>query len=276
MGLSVYNNVEAMNAHRVLSNTNSQLSKSMERLSSGLRINRAADDAAGLAVSEGMRSQIRGMNVASRNAQDGVSMVQVADGALGNVGDMLQRVRDLAVQASNGTLTDAQRTNLDTEVQQIMTEIGKTGTDTEFNGLKILAGSVATAGTAVTLQVGANASKNIAFTIGTVSTSDLGISGIAVSSAASATAAIASLDAAISSVTTSRANLGAIQNRLEHTINRLGMTSENLQAAESRIRDADMASEMITFTKNQILQQSGTAMLSQANSAPQSVLSLLR
>jgi flagellin len=276
MGLSVYNNVEAQNAHRLLSNTGTQLNKSMERLSSGLRINRAADDAAGLAVSEGMRSQIRGMNVASRNAQDGVSMVQVADGALGNVGDMLQRVRDLAVQASNGTLTDAQRANLDTKVQQVLTEIGKTGTDTEFNGLKILAGSVATAASAVTLQVGANASQNIAFTIGTVSTSDLGISGIAVSTAASATAAIASLDAAISTVTTSRANLGAIQNRLEHTINRLGMTSENLQAAESRIRDADMASEMIDFTKNQILQQSGMAMLAQANQSPQSVLSLLR
>jgi flagellin len=276
MGLSVYNNVEAQNAHRLLANTGSALNKSMERLSSGLRINRAADDAAGLAVSEGMRSQIRGMNVASRNAQDGVSMVQVADGALGNVGDMLQRVRDLAVQASNGTLTDAQRKNLDTEVQQVLTEIGKTGTDTEFNGLKILAGSVATAASAVTLQVGANASQNIAFTIGTVSTSDLGISGIAVSTAASATAAIASLDAAISTVTTSRANLGAIQNRLEHTINRLGMTSENLQAAESRIRDADMASEMIDFTKHQILQQSGMAMLAQANQSPQSVLSLLR
>jgi len=276
MGLSVYNNVEAQNAHRLLSNTGANLNKSMERLSSGLRINRAADDAAGLAVSEGMRSQIRGMNVASRNAQDGVSMVQVADGALGNVGDMLQRVRDLAVQASNGTLTDAQRKNLDTEVQQVLTEIGKTGTDTEFNGLKILAGSVATAASAVTLQVGANASQNIAFTIGTVSTSDLGISGIAVSTAASATAAIASLDAAISTVTTSRANLGAIQNRLEHTINRLGMTSENLQAAESRIRDADMASEMIDFTKHQILQQSGMAMLAQANQSPQSVLSLLR
>jgi flagellin len=276
MGLSVYNNVEAMNAHRLLSNTNAQLSKSMERLSSGLRINRAADDAAGLAVSEGMRSQIRGMNVASRNAQDGVSMVQVADGALSNVGDMLQRVRDLAVQASNGTLTDQQRGNLDTEVQQVLTEIGKTGTDTEFNGLKILAGSVATAASAVTLQVGANASQSIAFTIATVSASDLGISGIAVSTAASASAAIASLDAAINTVTTNRANRGAIQNRLESTINRLGMTSENVQAAESRIRDADMASEMIDFTKNQILQQSGTAMLAQANQAPSSILSLLR
>ena len=276
MGLSVYNNVEASNAHRLLSNTNSAVSKSIERLSSGLRINRGADDAAGLAVSESMRSQIRGMNVAQRNAQDGVSMVQVADGALGTVGDMLQRVRDLAVQASNGTLTDAQRKNLDIEVQQILSEVGKTGTDTEFNGVKILAGSVATAASAVTLQVGANASQNIAFTIGTVSASDLGISGIAVSSAASASAAIASLDAAINTVTTARANLGAIQNRLESTINRLGVTAENVQAAESRIRDADMAQEMIQFTKNQILQQSGTAMLAQANQAPQSILSLLR
>ena len=276
MGLSVYNNVEASNAHRLLTNTNSAVSKSIERLSSGLRINRGADDAAGLAVSESMRSQIRGMNVAQRNAQDGVSMVQVADGALGTVGDMLQRVRDLAVQASNGTLTDAQRKNLDIEVQQILSEVGKTGTDTEFNGVKILAGSVATAASAVTLQVGANASQNIAFTIGTVSASDLGISGIAVSSAASASAAIASLDAAINTVTTARANLGAIQNRLESTINRLGVTAENVQAAESRIRDADMAQEMIQFTKNQILQQSGTAMLAQANQAPQSILSLLR
>ncbi len=162
------------------------ISRSIERLSSGLRINRGADDAAGLAVSESMRSQIRGMNVASRNAQDGVSMVQVADGALGTVGDMLQRVRDLAVQASNGTLTDAQRSNLDVEVQQILAEVGKTGTDTEFNGLKILAGSVATAASAVTLQVGANASQSIAFTIGTVSESDLGISGIARDPAAAA------------------------------------------------------------------------------------------
>jgi len=276
MGLRIYNNVEAANAHRNLSATNMSVSKAMERLSSGLRINRAADDAAGLAVSEVMRSQIRGMNVASRNAEDGISLVQVADGALGTAGDMLQRVRDLAVQASNGTLTDAQRLNLDKEVQNVLSEIGKVGTDTEFNGIKILAGSVSTAGTAVTLQVGAKGSQTIAFTIGTVSATDLGISGLAVSTQASASAAIASIDAAISSLATSRANMGAIQNRLEQTINRLGVTTENLQAAESRIRDADMASEMIEFTKHQILQQSGTAMLAQANSAPQSVLSLLR
>ncbi len=276
MGLRIFNNVEAANAHRVLNNTNNALSKSMERLSSGLRINRAADDAAGLAVSEVMRSQIRGMGVASRNAQDGVSLVQVADGALGNVGDMLQRVRDLAVQASNGTLTDSQRGNLDAEVQQILTEINKTGTDTEFNGISILSGSVAVAASAVTLQVGANGGQEIAFTIGTVSTADLGIGAIAVSTAAAAVAAISLIDDAIGDVTTGRASLGAVQNRLEQTIGRLALTSENLQAAESRIRDADMAAEMIEMTRNQILQQSGTAMLSQANAAPQSVLSLLK
>jgi flagellin len=276
MGLTIYNNVSAMNAHRVLSGTQGDMSRAMERLSSGLRINRAADDAAGLAVSENMRSQVRGQQVASRNALDGVSLVQVADGALGNVGDMLQRVRDLAVQASNGTLTDSQRANLDAEVQQVLTEINAVGTNTDFNGIKILSGSASTAASAVTLQVGAAAGQSIAFTIGTVSTQQLGVSGIAVSTAASASAAIASIDAAISTVTTNRANLGAIQNRLEQTINRLGLMAENLQAAESRIRDADMAKEMIGFTKNQILQQSGMSMLSQANQAPQSVLSLLR
>lgn len=276
MGLRIYNNVEAQNAHRNLTGTNQMVGKAMERLSSGLRINRAADDAAGLAVSEIMRANIRGMNVAARNAEDGISMVQVADATIGTAQDMLQRVRDLAVQAANGTLTDAQRLNLDKEVQQVLTEIGKVGTDTEFNGVKILAGSVATAATAVTLQVGAKASQSIGFTIGTVSTTDLGIAGLAVSTQASASAAIASIDAAINTLSTQRANMGAIQNRLEQTINRLGVTSENLQAAESRIRDADMAQEMISFTKYQILQQSGTAMLSQANSAPQNVLQLLR
>ncbi len=275
MGLRIMNNVEALNAHRTLQMTNLQIGKSIERLSSGLRINRAADDAAGLAVSEIMRSQIRGMNVASRNAQDGVSMVQVADGAISAVTDMLQRMRDLAVQAANGTFSDQQRANLDAEVQQVVQELNRVGTDTEFNGIKILAGSIATAASAVTLQVGANGGQSIAFTISTVSASDLGVSGIAVSTAASASAAIASLDAAINNLTTNRATLGAIQNRLEQTINRLGLTAENLQAAESRIRDADMAKEMIDFTKAQILQQSGTAMLSQANLAPQSVLSLL-
>jgi len=276
MGLRIYNNVEAQNAHRQLQTTNSKLSDTMERLSSGLRINRAADDAAGLAVSEEMRTQIRGMKVASRNALDGVSLVQVADGALSGVNDMLQRIRDLAVQAANGTLTDLQRNNLDQEVQSIVAEMARVASDTEFNGVKILSGSVATAASAITLQVGANGSQVIAFTVATMTASDLGISGLAVSTAASATAAIASIDAAIRTVNSQRASMGAIQNRLEQTISRLELTSENLQAAESRIRDADMASEMIDFTRNQILQQSGTAMLAQANQAPQSILQLLQ
>jgi len=189
---------------------------------------------------------------------------------------MLQRVRDLSVQAANGTLTDQQRSNLDQEVQSIVAEMARVASDTEFNGVKILSGSVATAANAVTLQVGANGSQVIAFTIGTMSASDLGISGIAIGTAASATQAIASVDAAIRSVNSSRAAMGAIQNRLEQTISRLDLTSENLQAAESRVRDADMASEMIDFTRNQILQQSGTAMLAQANQAPQSILKLLQ
>jgi flagellin len=276
MGLRIYNNVEAQNAHRQLQATNDKLSSTMERLSSGLRINRAADDAAGLAVSEEMRTQIRGMKVASRNALDGVSLVQVADGALSGVNDMLQRIRDLAVQAANGTLTDLQRGNLDQEVQSIVAEMARVASDTEFNGVKILSGSVATAASAITLQVGANGSQVIAFTVATMTASDLGISGLAVSTAASATAAIASIDAAIRTVNSQRASMGAIQNRLEQTISRLELTSENLQAAESRIRDADMASEMIDYTRNQILQQSGTAMLAQANQAPQSILQLLQ
>jgi flagellin len=276
MGLRIYNNVEAQNAHRQLQSTNEKLSSTMERLSSGLRINRAADDAAGLAVSEEMRTQIRGMKVASRNALDGVSLVQVADGALSGVNDMLQRIRDLAVQAANGTLTDLQRGNLDQEVQSIVAEMARVATDTEFNGVKILSGSVATAASAITLQVGANGSQVIAFTVATMTASDLGISGLAVSTAASATAAIASIDAAIRTVNSQRASMGAIQNRLEQTISRLDLTAENVQAAESRIRDADMASEMIDYTRNQILQQSGTAMLAQANQAPQSILQLLQ
>ena len=276
MGLRIYNNVEAQNAHRQLQATNGKLSDTMERLSSGLRINRAADDAAGLAVSEEMRTQIRGMKVASRNALDGVSLVQVADGALSGVNEALQRIRDLAVQAANGTLTDLQRRNLDQEVQSIVAEMARVASDTEFNGVKILSGSVATAASAITLQVGANGNQVIAFTVATMTASDLGISGIAVSTAASATAAIASIDAAIRTVNSQRASMGAIQNRLEQTISRLELTSENLQAAESRIRDADMASEMIDYTRNQILQQSGTAMLAQANQAPQSILQLLQ
>lgn len=273
MSLRIYNNTEAQNAHRQLQSTSLAMSRTMEKLSSGLRINRAADDAAGLAVSEEMRTNIRGMNMAARNALDGVSLVQVADGALSGVNDMLQRMRELAIEAANGTYTDNQRLNIDREVQSLLAEVNRVASDTEFNGIKILSGSVAAS--PVTLQVGADAGQTIAFTIATMTTTQLGIVGLAISTAASASAALASLDTAIRAVNSLRSDMGAIQNRLEQTINRLNLTSENTQAAESRIRDADMAAEMIEFTKRQILQQSGTAMLAQANQAPQSVLQLL-
>jgi flagellin len=276
MSLRIFNNTEAQNAHRQLQANSLAMSRTMEKLSSGLRINRAADDAAGLAVSEEMRTTIRGLNMASRNALDGVSLVQVADGALSGVNDMLQRMRELAVEAANGTYTNTQRANIDSEVQSLMAEINRVASDTEFNGIQILSGSVSTAVSAVTLQVGADSGQTIAFTIATMTTTQLGIVGLAISTAASASAAIASLDAAIRVVNTTRSDVGAIQNRLEQTISRLNLTSENTQAAESRIRDADMASEMIEYTKRQILSQSGTAMLAQANQAPQNVLQLLR
>lgn len=274
--MRINTNVEALNANRVLDRTNMGLAKSIERLSSGYRINRGADDAAGLAVSEVMRSQIKGYEVAARNAQDGISLVQTADGALGSVGESLQRLRELAMQASNGTYTDAQRGNIQQEVTALLSEIGNVGTNTTFNGTAILAGgSIATSG--VTLAVGpdASAAQSITFAIATVSTTALTINGLSVATQTAAAAAVASIDAAINTVTTQRASLGAIQNRLEKTIENLNVGRENLAAAESRIRNADMAKEMTEFTRLQILQQAGTAMLAQANVAPQSVLQLI-
>ena len=278
MGLSIYNNVDAMSAHRQVTNTNLQISRSIEKLTSGLRINRAADDASGLAVSEEMRSNIRGMAIASRNALDGVSVAQIADAALSSTGDLLGRARDLAVKATNATLSDSQRLNLDVEYQNVMKELDSVGSTVDFNGVKLFNGSLSTAASALTLQVGylGDSAGQIALTLMTVSTTGLSMNGTAVSSAASAASAIASLDAAIKKNTTERAKIGALQNRLEKVIDRLGIMAENTQAAESRIRDADMAQEMIGFSKNQILQQSGMAMLAQANQAPQAVLQLLR
>jgi len=278
MGLSIYNNVDAMSAHRQVNNTNMAISRSIEKLSSGLRINRAADDAAGLAVSEEMRSNIRGMAIAQRNALDGVSVAQIADAAMSSTGDLLGRARDLAVQATNTTLSTSQRGNLNVEYQQVMRELDSVGNTVEFNGVKLFNGSLSQAASAMTLQVGykGDAAGQIAFTLMTVSTTGLSLNGTAISSAVSAASAIASLDAAIQKNTTERAKVGALQNRLEKVIDRLGIMSENTTAAESRVRDADMAKEMIAFSKFQILQQSGMSMLAQANQAPQSVLSLLR
>jgi flagellin len=265
MSLRINNNVEAFNAHRQLVQTSTNAAKSMERLSSGYRINRAADDAAGLAISEKLRGQIRGLAQAQRNAQDGVSLVQTAEGSLNEVHSMLQRVRELAVQYQNGTLSTSDKAAITAEAQQLSSEIERIGTTADFNGIKLLDGSQTT----VSFQVGANDGDTIS-----VATASLG--GKVGSIDVSQTNAISAIDAAIENVSTLRGSFGAVQNRLEHTLNNLGAYQENLTASESRIRDVDMASEMVEFSKDQILQQAGTSMLAQANQAPQGVLSLLR
>jgi flagellin len=261
MGLRIQNNVEAFNAHRNLTGTSSKAAKAMEKLSSGYRINRAADDAAGLAISEKMRAQIGGLAQAQRNAQDGVSLVQTAEGALTEVHSMLGRIRDLRVQFDAGTLSPEDQAAITSEITALTTEITAIGTDTKFNGIALLTG------TATTFQVGANTGETIATTAFTLSTA---VSGITSGST------LDEIDTAITNVSTGRANFGAVQNRLEHRLNNLASYQENLVASESRIRDVDMASEMVNFTKLQILQQAGTSMLAQANQAPQGVLSLLR
>jgi len=272
MSLRIQNNVEAFNAHRQLTQTSDKAAKAMERLSSGYRVNRAADDAAGLAISEKMRSQIGGVAQAQRNAQDGVSLVQTAEGALGEVHSMLQRIRDLKVQSSNGTLNSDDQGAIDKEVTALGDEISDIVSKTKFNGITVLGGA---SGSNVTFQVGANTGETI-----TASTADLDASGTSVNKITAATAAsgfsIDDVDGAIKEISSRRADLGAVQNRLEHRLNNLGAYQENLTASESRIRDVDMASEMVEFSKDQILQQAGTSMLAQANQSSQGVLSLLR
>jgi flagellin len=285
MGLRIQNNVEAFNAHRQLTGTASKAAKAMEKLASGYRVNRAADDAAGLAISEKMRGQIGGLAQAQRNAQDAVSLVQTGEGALNEVHSMLQRIRDLKVQYSNGTLETGDKQAISAEVQQLGKEISDITTKTEFNGIKLLtAGSVA-------FQVGAESADTITLTktemsgaIGSAGTGGLDEImdiGAATSVAAadtlfgSASMSLDVIDEAIKNVSNARSTFGAIQNRLEHRLNNLSTYQENLVASESRIRDVDMAQEMVNFTKLGILQQAGTSMLAQANQAPQSVLSLL-
>ncbi|WP_026911699.1 flagellin [Patulibacter minatonensis] len=267
MSLRINTNVEAFNAHRNLNATSDKIAKSMERLSSGLRINRASDDAAGLAISEKMRGQIGGLDQAKRNAQDGISLVQTAEGSLTEVHSILQRVRSLAVQYQNGTVGSDDKAAIDAEVSQLTTELGAIGTRADFNGTKLLNAS----GT-VTFQVGANDSETT-----TVSLVSLGSKLGSVAGATTLSGmTLSSIDAAIKDVSQTRADFGAVQNRLEHTLNSLSVTQENLTASESRIRDVDMANEMVALTKNQVLSQAGTAILSQANQASQGVLSLLR
>ena len=265
MSLRINTNVEAFNAHRNLEGTSNKLAKSMERLSSGFRINRAADDAAGLAISEKLRGQIGGLNQARRNTQDGISLVQTAEGSLTEVHSMLQRTRELAVQYANGTLATEDRNAIVSEVTQLTDEITRIRDTSQFNGIQLLDGR----NTSITFQVGANDAETISATSSDLSRA---VGTIDVRAAT----ALADIDRAIGAVSDMRASFGAVQNRLEHTYNNLSVYQENLTASESRIRDVDMASEMVNFTKNNILQQAGTSMLAQAQQAPQAVLSLLR
>jgi flagellin len=292
-GMRINSNISALNAWKNLSATDVNLGRSLARLSSGLRITKAADDAAGLAISEKMRGQIRGLNMARRNAQDGISLIQTAEGALNETHNILQRMRELAVQAASGTLTSDDRNHLQAEVAQLIEEIDGIATRTEFNTLRLLVGDGSTppaTGSAApnftaTLQIGANATQTLPIAIADMRARALGVNNVNVvtglrpdpdtTGPLTEVAALAAVDTAINTVSTQRANLGAFQNRLESTIANLASAAENITAAESRIRDADMALEMATFTRHQILLQSGTAMLAQANMKPQSVLQLL-
>jgi flagellin len=266
MSMRINHNVQATNTHRQLVATSDRMSKSMERLSSGYRINRASDDAAGLGISEKMRGQITGLAQAGRNMQDGISLVQTAEANLDEVHSMLQRMRELAVQYSNGSMSAANRMALQSEVSQLASEIDRIGQQAQFNGIAFLATNGA-----VSFQVGANDGQVItAPTISLGAQLPAGYYNLATSTT------ISTLDAAIDAVSATRSTFGAVQNRLEHAVNATAAYQENLVAAESRIRDVDMAEEMIEFTKLQVLQQAGTSMLAQANQSTQSVLSLLQ
>jgi flagellin len=282
MGLRINQNIAAQNAYRNLSVTDGQMSKSLEKLSSGFRINRAADDAAGLAISEGLRSQVGGLKVAVRNAQDGISVVQTAEGALTEVHAILQRMRDLSVQAANDSNNEDTRTNIATEVDSLTAELTRISASTNFNGTNLLDASAGAGGDGVlTFQVGAGSdaeANQITVDLSTANVADVAtaMEDLDFTDASTAAEAVGLVDEQIASVSTARAQLGAYQNRLEHTINNLNVAIENLSASESRIRDTDMAQEMVSFTRAQILSQAGTAMLAQANQAPQGVLQLLR
>lgn len=272
MGMVVRTNTMANNAFRQLGMNNNQVSKSLEKLASGYRINRAGDDAAGLAISESMKAQIKGLEAASSNSQDAISLVQTAEGALTEVHDMLNRMVELATKAANGTYTDAQRDNYQDEVEQLQAEIDRIATSTKFNDTVLLDGSFQNKD----MQVGTSATETISVSIDDMQADALGVDTVNVSSQTGAKAAISGINAAINTVSKARSGLGATQNRLEHTINNLDTTAENLSAANSRIRDTDMAKEMMKYTQTNVLVQSAQAMLAQANQQPQSVLQLLQ
>ena len=279
--MRIQHNIMAMNAYRNYNNNTSALSKNLEKLSSGYKINRAGDDAAGLAISEKMRAQITGLETAQKNAKDGISLIQTAEGALTEVHDMLNRMVELATQSANGTYDEAvDRKNLQAELDQLRSEIDRISDFANFNGIKLFDGSVSAASVAITLQIGdTSESFNVlSFTLGNMDAACLGIGAgsVAITNAASAGAAISLIKAAINKVSTVRGQLGAYQNRLDHTINNLSVMTENIQDAESTIRDTDVADEMMAYTKNNILIQSAQAMLAQANQVPQGVLQLLQ
>lgn len=280
MALVVNTNISSLNAQRNLSKSQQRLNTSMQRLSSGLRINSAKDDAAGLAISDRMTSQIRGLNQAARNAQDGISLSQTAEGALQETTNMLQRMRELAVQSANDTNTSNDRASLDAEFQSLIEEVDRIALSTAFNGKTMLTGSYANAGSGFVFHVGANADQVISITITGASAGGLGttgsITGQNISARANANSAITVIDEAISDIDVMRGDLGAAQNRMESTIANLNNVAENLSAARSRILDADIAQETSEMTKNNILQQAGVSVLSQANQTPQLALSLLQ
>jgi flagellin len=284
----INHNLSAMFAARVENDSAQRVQSDMEKLSSGLRINRASDDASGLAVSEKMRAQIRGLNQASRNASDGISFIQTTEGYLQESQDILQRLRELAVQSSNGIYTAQDRQQIQVEVSQLVDEVNRVASQAQFNGMNMLTGAFArsqgtnTVTASMYFHVGANVDQRVRVYIGTMTAASLGIQSlsdgkkISLASPDEANRAIMTFDAALQKVSKQRADLGAYQNRLEFTVKGLNVGAENLQASESRIRDVDMAKEMVAYTKNQILVQAGNAMLAQANQQPQSVLQLLR
>ncbi len=279
----INHNMSSLYADRVLGISNDGLMKNIEKLSSGERINRAGDDASGLAVSEKMRSQIRGLNQASRNIENGVSFIQTTEGYLQETTDILQRVRELAVQSANGIYSDEDRMQIQVEVSQLVAEVDRIASQAQFNGMNMLTGSFSsTSDRAMQFQIGANMDQNARVFIGTMTAQALGLKGaqgteetVSIASPETANATLGAVDAALQTVSKQRADLGAYQNRFEMAAKGVNIAAENTQAAESRIRDTDMAAEMVNFTKNQILTQSGTAMLAQANSQNQNVLALL-
>ena len=280
----INHNMSALYADRTLGMSNEAIMGNIEKLSSGERINRAGDDASGLAVSEKMRSQVRGLNQANRNIQNGVSFIQTTEGYLQETEDILQRVRELAVQSANGIYSDEDRMQIQVEVSQLVSEVDRIASQAQFNGMNMLTGGFAeNSDRVMQFQIGANMDQNARVYIGTMTATALGLKGVqgtdeqvSIADPDLANSAIGTVDEALKTINKQRADLGAYQNRFEMASNGVQVAAENLQAAESRIRDTDMASEMVEYTKNQILTQSGTAMLAQANSQSQNVLALLR